>query len=172
MNQRGAGRMKGMVPWRVLAGLAAGVVVLGGCAPNITDADIKPIPITELRKLTLRQAQKPQEKVVALIDPRAAARFDAGHLPGARNLKLPQVPERSSRDPALAAYGHIVVYGTDPASAAARAMTKRLLRVGYDDVRMFSGGTMEWVEKGYTLEVTPGAPEPTPIDGPPEPETP
>jgi 3-mercaptopyruvate sulfurtransferase SseA len=168
MNQPGARRLNRLFPWLVLAGIA----LAGGCAPNITDADIKPIPIAELRKLTLRQAQKPQDKIVVLIDPRAAARFDAGHLPGARNLKLPQVPELSSRDPALAAYDHIVVYGTDPASAAARAMTKRLIRVGYDEVRMFPGGTMEWVEKGYALETTPEPAPEAPFDGPPEPVIP
>lgn len=144
-----------------LVGAVAAAMLAGGCTDNITDSDIKMMPVTEVRKLTLRQAAEPKSKLIVLIDPRAAARYDAGHLPGARNLKLPQIPELGSVDPALQAYDHIVVYGTDPGSAAARAMTKRLIKVGYSDVRMFAGGVSEWVEKGYTLQTT-TKPEPQP----------
>lgn len=151
----------------MLAALA-GIVFTVGCAEHITDSDIKLVPVAEVRKLTLRQAEKPQDKILVLIDPRAGARFDAAHLPGARNLKLPQMPERSSRDPSIAVYEHIIVYGTDPGSAAARAMTKRMISVGYKGVRMFAGGTSEWKAQGYPLEVTPPpAPEPA---QPPDPE--
>jgi 3-mercaptopyruvate sulfurtransferase SseA len=140
--------------------MLAGAGLMGGCAEDITDADIKPVAVAEVRALTLRQAERPESTLIVLIDPRAGARFNAGHLPGARNLKLPQVPPKSGPDPVIAAYDHIVVYGTDPGNAAAQAMTKRLLSVGYRHVRMFAGGVREWVERGYALETSPGtAPE-------------
>jgi 3-mercaptopyruvate sulfurtransferase SseA len=145
-----------------LLAAAAALVATGGCS-EISDADIKQVKISEVRTLTLRQAEKPESRLVVFIDPRAKARYDIAHLPGARNLKLPQVAEKSGIDPAIAAYDHIIVYGTDPGNAAASAMTKRMMSVGYDHVRLFAGGITEWVQAGYAVESTPTpAPDPAP----------
>ncbi len=141
---------------------AAGLSVPSGCT-DISDADIKQVKISEVRTLTLRQAEKPDSHQIILIDPRAKARYDIAHLPGARNLKLPQVAEKSGTDPTIAAYDHIIVYGTDPGSAAARAMTKRLMSVGYDHVRLFAGGVNEWVQAGYAVESAPVPAQDAPV---------
>jgi rhodanese-related sulfurtransferase len=152
--------------WRFGAAMALAALLAGGCS-GITDADIKQVDVDEVRTLTLRQAERPDTRLLILIDPRAKARYDAGRLPSARNLKLPQVPERSGTDPQIAAHRHIIVYGTDPGNAAARAMTKRMMSVGYDGVRLFAGGVREWEAMGYPVEVTPqppAPPEPAPLE--------
>lgn len=126
--------------------------LFAGCETKITDSDIRFVKVAEVRDLTSRQARAPDSRLVALIDPRAAATFKSGHLPGARNLKLPQVPERSSPDPELASFKHLIVYGDNPGSVAARAMTKRMMAVGYKGVRLFAGGVEEWREAGYLTQ--------------------
>jgi 3-mercaptopyruvate sulfurtransferase SseA len=148
-------------PWLAILVLTG----LTGCNNEITDADIRNIDIGEVRALTLRQAAEPDARLIVLIDPRAQARYDAAHLPGARNIKLPQVPEKTSIDPSISAFKHVIVYGTDPGNAAARAMTKRLMHVGYKGVRLFAGGVSEWIETGYAVESAP-VPEPAPEPDP------
>lgn len=84
-----------------------------------------------------------------LIDPRSERRFAEAHIPGARNIRLPQVDPARDRDPGIERFRAIVVYGDDPASASARAMTKRLLAAGYRGVRLYAGGIKEWIGRGY-----------------------
>lgn len=91
---------------------------------------------------------------VLLVDPRHPRDFEAGRIPGARNLRLSEVPPESRVDRSLDRYGTIVVYGNDPASASARAMTKRLLAIGYSSVRWFPGGLEEWKAFGGEVEGT------------------
>ena len=143
---------------RVAAGACA-VLALFGCEKNIKEHQIKPIALTEIRGLM----QENGSSGIVLIDPRAPRDFDAGHLPGARNVRLPDVPVDSEVDPNLTRYRSIVVYGNDPGSPVARAMTKRMMAVGYRGVRWYTGGTKEWVESGLELESDSG------VEGSPEP---
>jgi len=125
---------------------------MAGCQGRITDADIRNVEITEVRALTLRQERSPDERFVAIIDARSSARFADGHIPGARNLHLPDLPARGRKDPELSRYRHILVYGENPATPSARGMTKRLMTFGYKGVRMFGGGMSAWREAGYPIE--------------------
>ena len=143
------------------------VFVLGGCNTNITDADVKNIDLADVRKLVSASTAKPNSRDLLLIYPRSTARFEQAHIPGARNLKLPQFPERGEIDTELASYDTIVVYGDDPADVAARAMAKRLMAIGYRRVRLFAGGLREWQAAGYRVEsATPPADQPTEASGP------
>lgn len=108
--------------------------------------------MTEVRALTLQQERSPQERIVTLIDARSTARYQSGHIPGARNVHLPDLPRRGRKDPELASYKHIIVYGENPATPSALGMTKRLMSFGYDGVRMFGGGMSEWRQAGYPVQ--------------------
>lgn len=134
----------------------AGAVITGagagGCQTRITDADIRNVELTEVRALTLQQERSPQQRIVTLIDARSSARYASGHIPGARNIHLPDLPRRGRKDPQLDSYRHIIVYGENPATPSARGMTKRLMSFGYDGVRMFGGGMSEWRQAGYPVE--------------------
>jgi rhodanese-related sulfurtransferase len=134
-----------------IGALCAGSAVFSGCGDTISDRDIEFASLAEVRAWS---QDKPG--TARLIDPRSPQEYAAGHLPGAQSLQLPSVPERKdSLDPALARYKVLVVYGNDPGSGIARAMTKRLMRAGASDVKLFSGGIVEWTRAGLPIEKAP-----------------
>ena len=126
-------------------------VAAGGCRTKVTDSDIRFAELSEVRALTLQQERDPAKRIVAMIDARSSARFDDGHVPGARNLRLPELPRRGRKDPELDRYRHVIVYGENPSTPSARGMTKRLMVFGYDGVRLFAGGMSEWRQAGYPV---------------------
>lgn len=133
--------------------LAMAASVLSGCNDKISDKDIEYIPLAQVRMYV-------QEKpgVARLLDPRPPQDFVKGHIPGAENLQLSQVSEdKDSIDPALARYKLLIVYGDDPGSGVAGAMTKRLMRAGASDVKMFAGGLAEWSRAGLPVEKSPAS---------------
>lgn len=146
-----------------MLGLGVAALLLGACETSITDKDIKPIELGELRAMVTEAQKNPTR--VALIDPRSRFRFESERLPGAINLRLPQLVKVQKRDPKLEAYSEIVVYDTDRSTILARSMTKRLLELKYDNVRLFFGGIKEWKAAGLATESTPGAAAETPSDG-------
>lgn len=129
------------------AGLLGGIV---GCERKTRDTDIKIISLAEMKHLLDQEAAGSRGEIV-LIDPRPPRAFQEGHIPGARNVQLPQVDIRASRDPSIERHRHIVVYGEDPGSAVARGMTKRMLAVGYRGVRLYAGGMREWRSRGFEV---------------------
>lgn len=126
-----------------------------GCNSGISDKDIKYLQSHEVRSLIVRAEATQNQEFVALIDPRASAKFNAAHLPGARNLKLPNLARGVRSDFDLARYTWIIVYGDNPGDPQARGMAKRLLSNQYAGVRLFAGGVEEWREMGWSLESSP-----------------
>ncbi|MBX3357508.1 MAG: rhodanese-like domain-containing protein [Phycisphaeraceae bacterium] len=124
-----------------------------GCTPSISDKDIKPISIGELKALT----DSPERATtLLLVDPRPPQEYQALHIAGAVNMPLTDVSGvPKDTDPAITKFPQIVVYGHDPASPPARAMTKRMLATGYENVRMYFGGLVEWNRLGYPTETGP-----------------
>lgn len=122
------------------AGILGFGLLMGGC--SISDADIEYIDLSQMRQIHAEGA-KPG-KSLFLIDPRTPSEYAAGHLPGARNILLPTIKAKSKPDPDIEEYGLIVVYGQDPASVSAKGMTKRLMEIGYDDVKMYRDGFAAW----------------------------
>ena len=102
--------------------------------------------------------KSPKPDALHIIDPRSPSEYAQTHIAGAENLLLQNVSDtQHSLDPRLAAFKLLVVYGNDPGSAVARAMTKRLLRAGAKDVKLFLGGMVEWSKAGYPVEKGGGA---------------
>ncbi|MEM0982970.1 MAG: rhodanese-like domain-containing protein [Planctomycetota bacterium] len=136
----------------------AAALLLGGCN-SIDDSDIDPISIGKVRDL-LRASEREPARVV-LIDPRAQSDYQEAHLPGAKHAVITDLrTDRSvGRDRRIASYDNIIVYGANPASAAARAMTKRLMVLDYKDVYLYFGGMEEWTRAGLPIERGPD-PEP------------
>ena len=102
--------------------------------------------------LERRDGEDPEYAI--LIDPRAPKFFAAGHLPGAVNLRLPDVREDDDKDAGLEKYDRLIVYGDNPGTPVAQAMFKRLLAVGYGGVRFYAQGLEEWTRSGGRVETS------------------
>ncbi len=119
---------------------------------GVSDKNIENMTGLELRRM-VDDAKKSRESAdLLLIDPRNPRDFAAERIPGAQNLRLSDVPSDARVVPSLDRFGTIVVYGNNPASASAKAMTKRLITVGYGSVRFFPGGLEEWKALGGEVE--------------------
>jgi len=125
-------------------GVAAlvGAASLSGCAKKITDDDIKFVRVDEVHSLLQTARERPD--VLLLIDPRSPRAYNEGHIPGAFNISLATINPESKRNPAYEGFKNIIIYGDDPASAPARAMSKKMMLAGYKKVRMFVGGMRDW----------------------------
>jgi rhodanese-related sulfurtransferase len=108
-----------------------------GAAPTLIDID-------ELkRRLTSGVA-------LALIDVRGPDEYHAppGHLPGAVNIPLPELPGRVA-EVAAKARPVVLVCKTDRRSAKAAEI---LLAAGVPDVVVLRGGTDGWHQRGLPLD--------------------
>lgn len=132
--------------------LAAGLATLGGCNRGITDADIDNITLTELRLLWLEQQERTGQPLLLMVDPRNRADFEGARLPGAVHMTLPDLALQTGVDQGVDAYRRIVVYAEGPGALSGRAMTKRLLVLGYGQTRLFGGGLVEWADAGFPVE--------------------
>ncbi len=129
--------------------LVLACLALASCAKNISDKNVDLIDVQQMAKIHSREA-----KDVLIIDARSPDAFAAGHIPGARNIRLPQIRE-NDRDPALERYKRIVIYGQNPGSAPAMALAKRMLAAGYSDVVLFKPGFDAWKSSGMSVEPPP-----------------
>jgi len=134
----GAGRL-------ICAALALGLTLALPACKSVSDDSI--------RQVGLSEAQRPFQKgddSVLFIDPRPAEDYAAGHIPGAVNLRLPDV-DLNDPDPALNRYKLLIVYGDNPGSSTARGMVKKLLTAEYKHVRLFSAGLDSWKAAGMPV---------------------
>ena len=139
-------------------GLALAVVMVGvlsGCNNDVSDRDIRTIPLADAARLHAKTATEPQAAL--FIDPRPETVFAQGRIQGARNLTLDRVHADRGKDPALDRYDALIVYGDDPGSAVARAMTKRLMAVGFKSkkVKFMDAGLASWRAAGLEVEQGP-----------------
>ena len=132
---------------------ALGVVIWAlfgsGCAPKVSDKDVRPISVTELA----RQVERGSDNLL-VIDARDPARFEAGHIPGARLVDLADV-EVFEPTPGIVGYRTIVVYGENPASGRSMAMAKRLMTAKNGEIRLLEGGFAAWTAGGQPVSRRP-----------------
>jgi rhodanese-related sulfurtransferase len=146
----------GREKWLSVLALCVAGTRLGGCE-DMSDAKIEYASLAETRSMLM---DKPG--VGKAVDVRTPPEYAKGHIPGAMNLDLADVPAtKDSIDPALAAFKYLVVYGADPGSGSARAMAKRFMTAGHKGVKCFAGGYAEWVGSGLKTEAS-ASPAPVP----------
>jgi rhodanese-related sulfurtransferase len=90
---------------------------------------------------------------VTLVEALPEKHWRSGHLPGARNLPLAELPARAAevlpdRD------ADIVVYCSDTSCQNSHVAWRKLVDLGYSRVRVFTGGKRAWTEAGQPLAVT------------------
>ena len=133
-----------------LIGLLAllAIAALGGCSENVSDRAILEISPAEVAE---RLAKAP--KGVVAVDARGAEAFAAGHLPNAVRLPLNAMgTDARSAPSAVRGKSLIVVYGHDPGSVGAIALTKRLMSMGVGDVRFMRAGFIGWRAQALPIE--------------------
>ncbi len=140
---------------RVTTGLLLlSTLAAAGCfgERRVDDDDIDLISLDRVAALHAKQNAEPKKRHLILLDARSDQRYTAGHIAGAEHLQISDVNTDLGRDPRIESYDNIVVYADNPGSASSRALTKRLLRIRYDDVYMFPGGLDAWVRAGLPTE--------------------
>jgi rhodanese-related sulfurtransferase len=107
-------------------------------------------PLTEISRDQLRQKIESGEAFV-LVDALAPMSFAHSHLPGAINLPPAWVDERGpQRIPSQDA--EVVVYCASSTCDSSVEVGKRLIELGYENVRHYAGGKKDWVDAGLPLE--------------------
>ncbi len=129
-----------------------------GCSKSISDRDLDlvdpgdALELIEGRKKLLGLAGT---ETGAWVDPRGARAYREGHIPGAVHLPFQELTAQQQR---LRGYDVLIVYGTSVKDDLADGMSKKLLALGFKDVRTLRGGLRAWTRAGFELET--GDPRP------------
>lgn len=132
--------------------LAAFVTATTGCNRGTSDKDLVFVDPDEGQQLVQgRQALFGLlgSGTGAWVDPRRETAFREGHIPGAINVPFQDLEAGRHR---LEGYGVLVVYGRDYGDPLAEGMSKRLIELGFDNVRTLRGGLRAWKEAGNSVE--------------------
>ncbi len=129
--------------------------VLSGCKDysfdygwGTSDRDVRTLDVEALREMLA----EPRPPLVVDVRP-LAADFEAGHIPGAVHIPL---PELAADHPALRDADRVVLYADDRGSDLATVGAKKLLAGDFGGVYAFRGGLSRWNREGTD------ATEPTP----------
>ena len=104
------------------------------------------ITVNELRGL-MKGGRKP---VVVDVRSEAERKIDTRHIPGALAVDLEQIESHRGE---FGADREIVFYCTCPNEASAAIAARRLMALGYRNVRPLLGGLEEWARAGYEIEM-------------------
>ena len=88
-----------------------------------------------------------------VVEALPAPYYDDAHLPGAHNLP------HDSEDAAIAAVlpdrdAPVVVYCSNAACQNSTILSRRLVALGYTDVRKYEAGKEDWVNAGLPVEAS------------------
>lgn len=100
--------------------------------------DVPEIDVDELRRR--------REQGAVLLDVRQPDEYESGHVPGARLIPLPEVPDRLAEVPA----GETVLVICKTGGRSRRAA--EYLRANGVDAVNVAGGTMAWIEAGHPVD--------------------
>jgi len=121
---------------------------MGGCTKNVSDKTVTRITVDDVAR---RIEREPESHMI--VDARPQAAYAQSRLPGARRIDFADIDTRNP-DPNLRRYRSIIVYGQNPGTGSAMALTKRLMTTGYSDVRLMEDGYDRWVAKGYRVDTS------------------
>jgi rhodanese-related sulfurtransferase len=116
-----------------------------GCTKNVSDRAITNIAIADAAR------SYESQKGVLYLDARSAADYAERRIPGAMHIDIRSF-DAENAPAAVRQAREIIVYGQDPGSATAIALTKRLLRAGYKRVSFMRDGMNGWVARSLPTE--------------------
>lgn len=119
---------------------------LPGCSKQITDDDIEYMSVTDLHRRLTRDPNKNLP-----LDARSREEFATERIPGARHIRSTDVDVQDP-DPALRGYSALIVYGENPGTSNAAAITKRLMIANFKSVFLLEGGMDAWRRAGLPVD--------------------
>lgn len=131
--------IRNTVVWGIVCSVVVGA--FAGCSNKVDDSTVVRISTTEVS----RRLQKGSN--ILVIDARDAKQYDAGHIPSARLVTLPEV-DPLDPEPKFNGYSALIVYGDNPGSATAMAMAKRLMVTKHKNVVLMIDGFDQWKREG------------------------
>ncbi len=132
--------------------LATLLAVPVGCSRSISDRDLilvdpdEAVLLVEGRKKLLGLAGT---QTGVWVDPRGDRAYRQGHIAGAIHLPFQELAVQQQR---LRDYDVLIIYGTSVKDDLADGMSKRLMELGFKDVRTLRGGLRAWTRAGFELE--------------------
>jgi hydroxyacylglutathione hydrolase len=127
---------------------AAARVGLDDIAGYLTAAEARSLPQAELPQMTVRRlAPAVEHGGVRVLDVREKSEFAMGHVPGAQNIPLGQLPERMGEVPSGLPLAVMCGAGVRSSSAASF-----LLHGGWKEVVNVSGGYDDWERARLPVE--------------------
>jgi len=133
-----------------LACILAVPALLGTGCGGVSTADIEFASLKDA--ISLHQSLARSPRAALFIDARAPKYFEEGHIPGAANYQLYDFRQKDTPRASIETFDELIVYGDNPGSPEAEGLTKRLMAIGYSEVRLFAGGLMEWRAAGLPVE--------------------
>ena len=116
-------------------------------AISLSSVAVTATPEITVAELAARLQSSPPPVVAEILGPQ---HFASGHLPGALNLPLEGFSEAALRAlPNQAA--EVVVYCASTTCQNSDIAARKLLALGYGNVRVFRGGKAAWREAGLPL---------------------
>ena len=90
---------------------------------------------------------------VIILDARSPEEFWEGHIPGARNLPYYELSEESTFIVQEVPFDmEIITYCEGIECSSAEDLAILLKEIGYEDVKVFTGGWEEWIENGMPVD--------------------
>ncbi len=121
---------------------AAAEAAAGLCEPP--QASAAPLP-----RIAVAEATSLCEACsAAFVDARSAREYEAGHVAGAIHLPPVGHPDESAALSRLAGASTVVVYDGEASCALAEGVGRRLVALGFRDVRVLDGAWAAWLAGG------------------------
>ena len=130
-----------------------GVLLCGGCSIGLSDRSLSyltPEGVSILLREGAGTLLDADAKVV-IVDPRPTWSYGQGHILGAINIPFGQLNAQVWK---LDGAGIIIVAGETHNDSVAIAMSKRLIKLGFSDVRTLRGGLTGWEDAGNAVVAT------------------
>ncbi len=121
------------------------LIGISGCTKTVSDTAITNIAIADAAR------SYESRKDVLYLDARSAAEHAERRIPGSMHVDIRSFDAENA--PARVRQAReIIVYGQDPGSATAIALTKRLIKAGYKRVYFMRDGMNGWVARSLPTE--------------------
>ena len=94
-----------------------------------------------------------QSKNIVFLDARYPADFEEGHVKGAVNLPWEEFDQYAPRVlPSLAKDEEIIAYCDGTECETSLLLARELIKLGYENIKVFFGGWQEWQDAGLAVE--------------------